>query len=63
MPSVRTENQPMSVPHAVAITRASSTASPHGQRKLMSVPLVAKIANMYPAMPATVIWASDTMPP
>ena len=46
MPSVRTENQPISVAHIVAITRARTTASPHGQRRLMSVPLVAKIAYM-----------------
>ena len=46
MPSVRTENQPMSVPQIVAITSASTTASPQGQRRLMSVPLVAKIAYM-----------------
>ena len=63
MPSVRTENQPMRVPHTVAMARARTTASPHGQPRLISVPLVAKIAYMYPAMPATVIWASDTMPP
>ncbi len=46
MPSVRTENQPMSVPQAVAMASASSTASHHGQPRLMSVPLVAKIAYM-----------------
>ena len=44
MPSVRTENQPMSVPLAVAMARARNTASHHGQPRLMSVPLVAKIA-------------------
>ena len=29
----------------------------------MSLALVARIAYAYPAMPATVIWASETMPP
>jgi hypothetical protein len=36
----------MRLPHTVAMARARSTASHHGQPRLMSVPLVAKMAYM-----------------
>jgi hypothetical protein len=46
MPSVRAENQPMRVAEPAAMTRARITARPQGQRRLMSEPLVPKIAYM-----------------
>ena len=64
MPSVRTDNQPIRVANTAASTMANDTASHHGQARLMAVAvLVPRIATRYPAMPATDICASDTMPP
>ena len=64
MPSVRTDSQPMKVALTVAAPIASGTASHHGHFRLISTTaLVPRIAIRYPAMPATVICASDTMPP
>ena len=43
---------------------ARITTSHHGQPRLIAgVPLTPRMATMYPAMPATVIWASESMPP
>jgi hypothetical protein len=40
MPSVRTESQPISVAHSVAISSANGTATHHGQPRLISALLL-----------------------
>ena len=48
----------------VAMASARITPSHHGQPRLICViEETPKMAIMYPAMPATVICDSDTMPP